>query len=87
MHNIGENVFQNTAWLYSKPLLIQINWGKRWSVLARQKVADEDKQRRTPTNEKFNDIGGANLVIKYLCINLQKSEYINNAPAEPLFKN
>jgi hypothetical protein len=38
----------------------------------KQKIAPKDKENlRTPINGKFNDIGSAGLVIKYLCINLQ----------------
>jgi hypothetical protein len=37
----------------------------------KQKIPLKDKKIRTPMNGKFNDIGSANLVIKYLCINLQ----------------
>jgi hypothetical protein len=37
-----------------------------------QKITLKDKKRlRTPINGKFNNIGGAYLLIKFLCINLQ----------------
>jgi len=37
----------------------------------KQKIALKDKKLKKPINGKFNDIHSANLVIKYICINLQ----------------
>jgi hypothetical protein len=47
--------------LYSKPSLIQINWGERSSGLVSQKIALKDKKKklRTQIKGKFNDVGSA----------------------------
>jgi hypothetical protein len=51
------------------------------------KYSPKGQKHRTPINGKFNDIGSAHPVSKYLCINLQNIEINQNIAVEPLFKH
>jgi hypothetical protein len=49
-----------TRKLYSKPLLIRINWRERSSGLMKQKIALKDKKKlRKQMNGTFNNISSA----------------------------
>jgi len=51
----------------------------------KQNIGVRDKKKRTPVSGNYSDIVSAELVIKYLCINLQITK-INNIAVDPLIK-